>query len=133
MLPTTHEGYMLQRADSRFNYVVGHVTRIKKRDDDEFRYLSEVAGAPGSDEGATVGGAQVGIGENLTVGALTQYGWDTFNTFYSETSYSNRFSESFDFRLSGQYTHQRSVGDELVDIGIYEFSCKRQAYLRHSL
>ncbi len=114
MLPTTHEGYLLQRTDSQFDYVVGHITRIKLFDDDEFRYLSEVAGAEGSDDGATVAGAQVGLGDNLTVGAVTQYGWDTFNTLYSETSYSREVSETLDFRLSGQYTNQRSVGDELI-------------------
>ncbi|MEP5320631.1 OprD family outer membrane porin, partial [Marinobacter alexandrii] len=114
MLPSTHEGYMLQGKSSEVDYVVGHITQFKQRSDDQFRYLSEVAGAQGTDEGLTLIGAQIPLTEHLTVGAITQYGWDTFNTFYSESSYSNKFSENLDFQLSGQYTNQRSVGDEIV-------------------
>lgn len=114
MLPSTHEGYMLQRAGSGLDYVLGHITKFKERSDDEFRYLSEVAGAQGTDKGLTLAGTQVSLSERLTVGAINQYGWDTFNTLYSETSYSNSLSEGVDLRFSGQYTNQRSVGDELL-------------------
>lgn len=114
MLPSTHEGYLLQGKSSEVDYVVGHITQFKQRSDDQFRSLSEVAGAPGTDEGLTLIGAQLPLSEHLTVGAITQYGWDTFNTLYSETSYSNKLSENLDFQLSGQYTNQRSVGDELL-------------------
>jgi len=114
MLPSTHEGYMLQMSEALNGLIVGHVTRFKARDDDEFRYLSDVAGAPGSDDGATVLGGQIGFGENTTMGVANQYGWETFNTFYSEVSHSRRPSETFDYRLSAQYTNQQSVGDELI-------------------
>jgi hypothetical protein len=114
MLPSTHEGYMLQRLGSGFDYALGHITRFKERSDDEFVYLSEAAGALGSDKGASVVGAELPLAENFTLGAINQYGWDTFNTFFAETSYSNQIDTNTDFRLSGQYTHQRSVGDELI-------------------
>jgi outer membrane porin, OprD family len=114
MLPSTHEGYILQRAGSGLDYVVGHVTKFKERSGDEFRYLSEVAGAKGTDEGLTLAGAQLPLGENLTIAAINQYGWNTFNTLYTEASFNDRLSESLDFKLSGQYTNQRSIGDELV-------------------
>ena len=54
------------------------------------------------------------LAENFTLGAINLYGWDTFNTFFAGTSYSNQIDTNTDFRLSGQYSHQRSVGDELI-------------------
>ncbi len=114
MLPSTHEGYVLQQGSKGLDYVLGHITKFKSRDSDEFVYMSEAAGVQDSNEGVTVTGIQLPIDDRLTLGAINIYGWDTFNTFYSETSYTDAILNGVDFRFSGQYTHQHSVGDEAL-------------------
>ncbi len=114
MLRATHEGYTIQRADSAFDYVLGHLTKFKDVFSDEFLPMSVRAGALGSDEGLTMAGARFSVNEQLTIGAIDYYGWDTFNTLFAEASYHSVMRGNLDFRLSAQLTHQHSVGDELV-------------------
>jgi hypothetical protein len=114
MLPATHEGYLLAREDSGFDYVGGHLTKIKSFDSERFIHMSRAAGAGGSDKGITVIGARPINNDTWTLGAISYYGWDTFNTFYAEASYHTVVRGNLDCRLSGQFTDQRSVGDELL-------------------
>lgn len=53
--------------------------------------------------------------DTVSVGAINYYGWDTFNTLYVEGSYARALGKRLDFKIAGQFTDQRSVGDELVD------------------
>ena len=115
MLPSTHEAYTISRRDSRLDYMVGHITKLKRWDSDEFVYMSEAAGAGGTDKGITALGMKLPISnEKLTFGVGALYGWDTYNTIFTEGSYYTEFNERLDMRLSIQYTGQRSVGDELA-------------------
>lgn len=126
MLPAIHEGYMIGRRDnSSLNYVVGHLTKFKDYDSDHFVEMSEAAGAFGTNKGLTIAGARVPLSDDCTVGAIDYYGWDTFNTFYAEATYHKVLTEGLDLRLSGQFTDQRSVGDELVgDFDTTHFAVK---------
>ncbi len=114
MLPATHEGYTIQRDNSPFDFVLGHLTKMKDYFSDEFRPMSVRAGALGSDEGLTMAGARFPVNDQLTIGAINYYGWDTFNTLFAEASYHSVIIGNLDFRFSAQLTDQRSVGDELV-------------------
>jgi hypothetical protein len=115
LLPSTHEGYTIRRRDSGLDYFAGHITKFKRYDSDEFVYMSEAAGADGTDKGVTTFGGKLPIsGEKLSIGAGSLYGWDTFNTLLAEGSYYTVFDGGLDMRLSAQFTDQRSVGDELV-------------------
>jgi outer membrane porin, OprD family len=115
LLPSTHEGYTISRRDSELDFFVGHITKVKRWDSDEFVYMSEAAGADGTDKGVTsFGGKLPSIGGKLSFGAGIHYGWDTFNTFITEGSYHTVLRGGLDMRLSAQFTDQRSVGDELV-------------------
>jgi len=114
MLPSTHEGLTIRRVGSSLDYGFGHLTKFKKYDSNDFIYMSEAAGAEGTNKGATLGGLRYPIGNDFSVGAGTLYGWDTFNTFFAEATYNRMLKGELDFRLSGQFTDQRSVGDELV-------------------
>jgi hypothetical protein len=114
MLPATHEGYTITRDSSSLGYVVGHLTRFKDFDSEEFVSMSEAAGAQRTHQGVTVVGARFPVDDRLTIGAVNFYGWDTFNTFYAEATYHTTLKDNLDVRLSGQFTDQRSVGDELV-------------------
>jgi len=57
MIPITHEAYAMGRLGSGRDFVIGHITKIKKRDSETFVPLSEAAGAPGTDKGGTVAGS----------------------------------------------------------------------------
>lgn len=114
MLPITHEGYTIKRSNSSLDYIAGHITKIKKRDSEKFVHMSEAAGAQGSDKGLTMAGALIPVNEQFTIGATNYYGWDTFNTFFAKATYRKAIKDDLDMELSGQFTDQRSVGEELV-------------------
>jgi hypothetical protein len=114
MLPATHEGYTIQRHNSSFDYFLGHLTKMKDYFSDEFKPMSVRAGALGSNEGLTMAGARFAVSEQLTIGGVDYYGWDTFNTLFAEATYHSVLRGNLDFRISAQLTDQRSVGDELV-------------------
>jgi hypothetical protein len=132
MTPITHEAVKLFNEDeSIFNYVVGHVSKIKLRTSDEFVPLSEAAGAGGTNEGMTMIGARNALDKLFNFGAINQYSWDTFNTFFAEANGAWRVTDSVAIRLSGQFTDQRSIGDELVgSFGTYNVGLKSAASVR---
>ena len=113
-VPAAHEAYTISRRNSDLDYVVGHITKFKNFDREDFIYMSEAAGAAGTDKGVSVAGARYPLSDSSSIGAINYYGWDTFNTFFVEGTYHAVFGKRLDMRLSGQFTDQRSVGDELV-------------------
>jgi hypothetical protein len=115
MVPNTFEAYLLaDTKDSRFNYVLGHVTKIKKISSDEFVYMSEAAGAEGTNDGVSLIGARYTLSPTANVGAIDHYGHDTFNTFYAEATGTWELSGGVGGRISGQYTNQQSIGAALT-------------------
>lgn len=125
MLPASYEGLVIHRDDSSLDYGVGHLTKFKNFDSEDFVYMSEAAGAAGSDEGVTLAGLRYPFSDEFDAGGGTLYGWDTFNTFFAEATYHRVLTGDLDFRLSGQFTDQRSVGDELVgDFDTHNFAAR---------
>lgn len=115
MLPNTFEAYGIGRETSNFRFLIGQVEKIKRRNDDEFVPMSVAAGVPDSDNGVTIGGFEWAPGDrNFTIGATSQYTKDLFNTFYTELNWDRKFGEDLGIKLSGQYTDQRSVGQDLL-------------------
>lgn len=114
MVPNTHEAYALFRRSDVLGYIVGHVTKMKERDSESFTSMSEVAGADDRERGTTMAGARYHFGDDENIGAITYYTWDTFNIFYSELNLTKEWNEKFASKFSTQFTHQESVGDELI-------------------
>jgi hypothetical protein len=115
MTPNTFEGYTLQGAFSKFNYIVGHLTRMKKRNEDNFSPMSEAAGVPGGrSRGLTLTGVQYSPSERLSIGAINYFGKDYLNIFYAETGYTRSLTDELSLKLEAQFTDQRSVGDDLL-------------------
>ena len=113
-VPASHEGITLVRRDSDLDFIVGHLTKFKNYDSDEFLYMSEAAGAPGTDDGVALIGARASVFDNFTVGAINYFGENTFDTFYAEGEYNSTLGSEIDLRVSAQYTHQTSTGNELI-------------------
>ena len=98
--------------DSSLDYIVGHLTKFNDFDSNDFVHMSEAAGAGGTDKGVTLAGVRFPVNDDFTIGSTYYYGWDTFSTFFVEGTYHRVLAGDLDFRVSGQFTDQRSVGDE---------------------
>ena len=114
MIPNTHEGYLLGRKSSKRDFVLGHITKMKKRNSEQFVPMSVVAGATNSNQGLSLAGLKGKFGNGTSLGAFNYYGWDTFNTTYVETNWLSPFLGKYSATSSIQYTDQHSVGDELL-------------------
>lgn len=114
MVPNTHEAYTLVgRSVHQFDFIASHVTKMKTRDSNDFEYMSEVAGVPDSSDGVTMAGARYAFTEHHSLGAISQYGWNLWNTLYAEFDGVWTLKDNFELRIGSQFTDQRSVGDEL--------------------
>ena len=115
MVPNTFEAYKLVNSENpNFNYILGHVEKIKSRASDDFVYMSEAAGADGTSKGLSMVGARLPLSDEVNFGAISQYSWDVFNTVFAEANAAWIVKDDLAVRVSGQFTDQRSVGDELV-------------------
>lgn len=113
-VPITHESYMIGRRGTGRDFTLGHVTQIKQRDEDSFISMSEAAGVADKDKGVSVAGFQMALPRNIRFGAMTQHGWDTFNTSYTDIMWDHQRASGWSNHLGAQFTDQRSVGDELL-------------------
>lgn len=114
MVPNTHEAYALSHRGDTIGYIAGHVTKMKQRDSESFNSMSEVAGSNGRKRGTSMAGARYRFNDDENIGAINYYTWDTFNIFYTELNLTQGWTDKFATKFSGQFTHQKSVGDELI-------------------
>jgi hypothetical protein len=92
----------------------GHVTRMRERNAEEFRPLSELADAGESNRGATLAGMRFSWAEEKgSIGVLNGSGWDTFNTFYAESTRLWDLPGDFELNTSSQFIRQDSIGQAL--------------------
>lgn len=115
MTPNTFEGVMLRSASLEpLMFVGGHVSKIKFRNSSTFDPLSAQAGAPDVDRGVTAAGLRWSPSDDFQIGAVNQYGWDMFNTFYAEAEGAIAFGDDWSLKIGSQFTDQRSVGDQIL-------------------
>ncbi len=80
MTPNTFEGITLGGKLGPVEYLGGYLWKMKARNSDDFRYMSEEAGAPGSDDGVALVGVKLAPLPGLLLELNEQYGFNTFNT-----------------------------------------------------
>lgn len=121
MTPNTFEGYNLQgRFDRKgrrpkIEYIGGYIAKMKKRDSDTFMPMGEASGAADEpNRGMIMAGARISPTENFSLGAINYFVDDVLNIFYTEGNYTWTVSDDLAFRFKGQFTDQRSVGDDLL-------------------
>jgi len=112
MIPNTHEGYVVRSSSEQLQFVAGYISKMKKRNSERFISMAEIAGVNGSDTGTSVAAANYSFPSGITAGALVQHTNDLFTTTYTETSFSQSFSENWGMQLAAQHTDQRSSGSE---------------------
>ena len=120
MVPNAFEAYMLK---GRFEdtswvgdveYSVGYVDQIKPKVSDSFISMSRAAGVPDVERGLGTAGVLVHPTTNYSIGAINHFVDDVMNTFYAESNYSRKLTDDLDMRFDLQFTHQQSVGDDLL-------------------
>lgn len=125
MIPNTHEAYVLGYLGKPLEWLAGHVTKIKKRDSEDFVPMAEAAGVDGDDAGTSVIGARYTSAQKSTIGAFIQHTNDLFTTAFSEASLRRTLSENWGLQLAGQLTNQWSVGGEkLGDFSTYTWGLR---------
>jgi hypothetical protein len=79
MTPNTFEGITAGGKVGVVEYFAGYLWKIKPRNEDDFIFMSQQAGAAGSDDGVILGRVQVTPLAGLRIDAAEQYGINTFN------------------------------------------------------
>lgn len=131
MIPNTHEAYVLRHPGKRLEWVFGHVTKMKRRDSEDFVPMGEIAGIIGNNAGTSVAGARYTLSDDTTLGALLQHTDDVFTTAYSEMSFRRKLSEDWGMQLATQLTNQWSSGDELIgDFNTYTWGLRGKVSFR---
>ena len=115
MLPNTVEGTVLMRRRDEaetFDYGIGYLWGFKARDSSHFVPFSEELGVA-EDRGVLAGGAKVVPIAGLTVGAIDYLIADVLNTTFAEADWIIP-DGGVTYRLSANYTDQRTVGENLL-------------------
>jgi hypothetical protein len=114
MVPNTFEAYTLvKRPLHNWPFLISHVRQMKRRERDDFVSMSEAAGFKGTDEPLTVAAVRYDFSDDINLGVTSQYAWEFMNTLYTEFNGVWQYADDRALRLGGQYTDQRSVGDEI--------------------
>lgn len=125
MIPNSFEGAVLMREQDKaktLDYGVGYLWGFKARDSSRFVPFSEALGLS-EDRGIALGGFKVMPIEGLTIGAIDYYMADVLNTAFAEIDWiTHKFAGGVQLRFSLNYTHQATVGEELLPEGSYATS-----------
>jgi hypothetical protein len=114
MIPHTFEAYLLSGESKDLAYTAGYVTKVKLRDTDEFRWMSDVAGGTGEHRGVAMAGATWKFGKGGYVRVDEQYSFDVFNAFYADVRYPLALDDKTSLVLGAQGYPQKSVGDRQI-------------------
>ena len=120
MVPNTFEAYTVAgeaaSGPGTLSYVGGYITKVKPRDANSFRWMSEAAGGGGDHQGLLFAGATYRFDKanNGYVRVDEQYGLDTYNTFYADVRYPLRLANDMMLVLGAQGYPQSAVGDKQV-------------------
>ena len=111
MVPNTFEAYTLSGKVADVTYIGGYITKEKVRDTESFRWMSNVAGGSGEQQGVAFAGGTWNFGKGGYVRADEQYAFDVFNSFYVDVRYPIGIDDKTTVALGAQYYPQSSVGD----------------------
>jgi hypothetical protein len=121
MLPNTVEGAVLTRRRDEaqtLDYGIGYLWGFKARDSSHFLPFSDELGVE-QDRGVLAAGFKVMPLEGLTLGAIDYLIADVLNTTFAEADWIIR-AAPMQYRVSVNYTDQRTVGQDLIAGGPYE-------------
>ena len=137
MIPNTFEAAKLAKEKGPLRFTAGYAWKFKPRDDDDFEPLSDQVGVSQA-RGAAFGNVLWDASEYFTIGASGFVVPDVLATVYAETHYDLSLTDDVGLRLDAQFTHQQTVGDELIEgpsfdtwnVGLRTSASWRRAVLR---
>jgi hypothetical protein len=134
MAPNTFEAAVIGKQSTKgFAYIAGYVDTIKRKNEDHFISMSEAAGAPGTDKGLALVGAQYTFKDGSVLGFTNQASIDVMNTLFGKAEKSFALSDDTSIRVYVQYTDQRSIGDELIgDFKTHLFAVKGELFWKNA-
>jgi hypothetical protein len=113
MTPNTFEAAKFSKEKGPMRFSAGYAWKFKRRNGDDFVSLSAEAGVA-KDRGAAFGDVLWYLSEDFYVGASGFVVPDLLATIYAESGYELSLSDELGLRLDAQFTHQQSVGDDLI-------------------
>ena len=115
MVPNTFEAYTAGGATGALSYTGGYIAKIKPRDANSFRWMSQAAGSS-DHQGVVFAGATYTFDKdrNGYVRLDEQYGIDTFNSFYADVRYPMAIDGNTTVVLGAQAYPQSAVGDKQI-------------------
>jgi outer membrane OprD family porin len=120
MIPNTHEAYALHHEGGQFRYMLGHITKMKTKDSEDFVSMAEVAGAESDDSGTSVAFTGYKFDEHSGLGVLAHHTSNLFASSYIEATLGRTLNKNWGTQLAAQLTNQWSVGNEkLGDFDTY--------------
>lgn len=120
LTPNTFEAYTLSGSVNggpyvkHIYYTAGYVDKMKKRNADSFIDMADAAGVTGRERGLIMTGARFQFTDHFTLGGINHYVDDIINIGYAATDFTYDLTYEVGIRLEGQFTHQSSVGDDLL-------------------
>jgi hypothetical protein len=131
MTPKTFQGVTLtgrtpgKKDGSEWRYGGGYIYMFKDWTETDFESMSDAFGIS-ANRGVYTAGFNYST-DRMSIGAIDYFSDDTINIFYTEGSYGWRFNDLTSLKLSGQFTDQRSTGDELItgtDFDVQQYGAK---------
>lgn len=113
MTPNTFENYAYafvgEGDEPPFQMAVGYLNKMKKRNSEDFVYMSEAAGVTGHDRGMPWIGARIRPFKDLKVAAINYTGLDYLNIFYSDAEYATKVSKDWALNLLRSFLHRTAL------------------------
>lgn len=125
MIPNGFEAYVVRHPGERFQWIAGQITKMKKRDSEDFVPMAEIAGVAGDGSGTTIVGGRYLFKNETNIGAVVQHTSDLFTTVYAELTRKRTLSENWGLQGAAQVTNQWSTGSELLgDFSTYSWGLR---------
>ena len=114
MTPNTFEGVTLSGKAGPVQYYGGFLERMKPRNENEFSWMTQIAGVARHTNGLGIASLTVTPGKELSLYAAEYYLPDAYNTAFGQITYQRALTKEWGLALGFQYTDQRSVGAQFL-------------------
>jgi len=111
MVPNAHEAYLLDiKPSADTDWLLGFISRIKRRDRERFIWMSAQAGASGSRGGLALAHLRHRFSAQTEFMISNQHSLDLYNNLYAEFKTAFKLMDNLPLKFSVQGTYQRATG-----------------------
>jgi hypothetical protein len=113
MTPNTFEAAKFSKEEGPLRFAAGYAWKFKRRNGNDFVSFSRELGVSQT-RGAAFGSLLWEVNEDLHLGASGFVVPDLLANVYAEIDHDFALSDTVDLRLEAQFTHQHTIGKELI-------------------